>query len=120
MAQQLLNSRVLTFKAGEDLSTKIYYLVKLNTDGTIVLADADAPVIGVLQDKPKAGEPASVAIGETSKVILGGDVSIGDELVSDANGSAVARTEEHNVFGIALENGVAGDIIEVLLRPIYK
>ena len=120
---QMVSTRKLSFKAGADLSNNIYYLVKLDASGNVVLATDNAPVIGVLHNKPKSGETASVCIGETSKVVAGGDVVIGDELISDANGKAVkvpATAGEYNIIGIALENGSDGTVIEVLLRPYTK
>jgi len=119
MSQKNLNSRVLTFKAGEDLSSKYNYLVMLSS-GNVVLATADAVVIGSLENKPKSGEAAEVAIGDTVKIIAGDSVTKDDEIVSDANGKGIARTTEHNVFGIALETVSAGEVFECLVRPCYK
>ena len=117
MAQQNINGRVLGFKAGADLSAKINYLCKLDTVETqVVLATADAVCVGVINNKPTLGQAVTVAIGETVKVILGGTVAVGDYIVSDANGKAVVRVAEVNVFGIALQAGVAGDTVEVLVE----
>lgn len=123
MAQQLLNSRLLSFKAGADLSASMYKLVKLDSNGDIVLSANNDLVVGVLQSQPKSGEVGAVAIGETSKVKLGGTVAIGNKVISDANGNAILRptpavgqTVHYNVVGIALEAGVSGDIIEVLIK----
>jgi len=114
-----VNSRTLTFDAGADLSANQYYLTKLDANGDVVLATADAVVIGSLQNKPKAGEAATIAIGETVKVVAGGNVKIDDLIVSNASGKGITRTTEHNIFGIALEDGSDGSVIEVLVRPLY-
>ena len=119
MSQMNINSRTLTFNAGADLSSSQYYLTKLDNNGNVVLATADAVVIGSLQNKPKAGEAATIAIGETVKVVAGGDVAIGDLIVSDESGKGITRITEHNIFGIALEAGSDGSVIEVLVRPLY-
>jgi len=127
MAQQLLNNRLLSFIAGVDLSGKIYHLVKLQADGEIELATENSVVIGVLQDKPKLKEAGLVAVGETSKVILGDSVAIGDELISNATGKAIKRptpgvgiTVDYNIVGYALESGVADSVIEFLVRPLIR
>jgi len=119
MSQMNVNSRTLTLNAGADLSSSQYYLTKLDTNGNTVLATADAVVIGSLQNKPKSGEAATIAIGETVKVVAGGTVAIGDSIVANANGKGITRTTEHNIFGIALEAGSDGSVIEVLVRPLY-
>jgi len=114
---QDLATRVISLKSTNDLSERLYHLVALDTanDQSIVLAGADAECIGSLQNKPKAGETAAVAIGETVKVVLGGTVTRGDNIVSDATGRGIARTTQLNVFGKALMSGVAGSVIEVLV-----
>ncbi len=118
MSQQI-NFGKLAFKAGEDLTTKMYHLVKLNNDGTIVLCGADERAIGVLDGKPRVGESVAVNVLGTSKVVVGGAVNIGDYLVSNANGQVITRTNETNVIGIALENASnAGEIIEMLIIPL--
>jgi hypothetical protein len=114
-----VNSRTITLDAGADLSSSQYNLTMLDENGNVVLATADAVVIGSLQNKPKEGEAATIAIGETVKVVAGGDVAIGDLIVSNASGKGIARTTEHNIFGISLEEGSDDSIIEVLVRPLY-
>jgi hypothetical protein len=98
----------------------MYYLVMLGDTNGLKKATADADCVGALQNKPKTGEAGLVALGETTKVILGGDVSFKAELVSDDDGKAITRTTEHNIIGVALEGGVAGDVIEMLVKKVYK
>lgn len=122
MSQQYLNSQVISLKSTSDADTKMYYLFKFDTnyDQSVVIADADAECVGVLQNKPKAGEAASLAVGISTKVILGDTVTRGDLVVSDSAGKAVPRGSARNVFGKALESGVVNDIIEVLVTKFYK
>ena len=62
-----------------------------------------------------------VAHDDIADVVLGGAVTRGDLLTSDANGAAITATAAAGtnirVIGIALVSGVAGDIIPVLLNP---
>jgi len=120
MAQQV-NFGKLTFIAGEDLSDKMYYVVKLDSNGNVVLCGANEVAIGVLDGKPKAGERVAVNILGTSKVVSGGEIAVGSKVVSDANGKVVTMPVEagtYNVIGIALESSSGdGQLIEVLLRP---
>ena len=119
MAQQV-NFGKLTFIAGEDLSDKMYYVVKLDSNGNVVLCGANEVAIGVLDGKPKAGERVAVNILGTSKVVSGGEIAVGSKVVSDANGKVVTMPVEagtYNVIGIALESSSGdGQLIEVLLR----
>jgi len=120
MAQQV-NFGKLTFIAGEDLSDKMYYVVKLDSNGNVVLCGANEVAIGVLDGKPKAGERVAVNILGTSKVVSGGEIAVGSKVVSDANGKVVTMpvaSGTYNVIGIALESSAGdGQLIEVLLRP---
>lgn len=106
------------YKAGSDLSTKQWYLVKQTAVDTVDITSAGTDlVMGVIQNKPKSGEIADVLRvggGATLKVKIGGTVSIGDRLKSDSSGRGVTTTTSGDVtFGIALQAGVSGDIIEV-------
>lgn len=118
MSQQNVFGKI-SLKAGQDLSNKIYHLVKLDANGNAVLSGSDDRVIGVLDTKGKQGEVVAVNILGTSKVVAGGPINIGSYIVSNANGQAVERTSEVNVIGIALESASnAGEIIEILLMPL--
>jgi hypothetical protein len=120
---QFQEGPLLSFLAGADLSAKQYTVVKHGTNKeTIVNSSAATDKhIGVLQNKPKSGQEASVrpfnAQG-TGKVKLGGNVTKGAYLTADSAGEAVATTAQGDiVFGIAHEAGSDGDIIEYL--PIF-
>ena len=62
------------------------------------------------------GEIIDVAEGGTADVLLGGAVSLGAWVGSDANGKGVAVTSGRAI-GYALESGVSGDLIEVRIQP---
>lgn len=109
----------LSRKASADLSAKQFFIVKLDTNGEVALASAATDAfIGVLQNKPKAGETAEIRLVNaegTLKVVLGGTVAKDAMVTADSAGKGVSTTTVGNyVLGMALEAGVAGDIIEVL------
>tara|TARA_B100001179_G_scaffold198893_1_gene158611 strand:+ start:1099 stop:1479 length:381 start_codon:yes stop_codon:yes gene_type:complete len=65
-----------------------------------------------------AGDMADRTLGGIGSVELGGPVSAGDRLTSDADGKAVATTTAgHVIIGMAEEPGVAGDIIDYRAAP---
>lgn len=80
------------------------------------------PVLGVSGSMAAAiGDMADVIQTGIGLVTLGGTVTAGAELTSDASGNAIAAVPTAGVFmsvvGKALGPGVAGDVIEVLVNP---
>ena len=106
--------------AGADLSTKRYHIVKLNSDGHVVLASAatDA-IIGVLDNEPKQGEVAEVVTvnGQGTFRVKAANATIAKDafITSDANGKAVATTSTGNrVIGRAVRAFAANEIGEYI------
>ena len=120
MAQSEFNAHDRTYIAEETLAAKQFFYAAPGvgtglTPGCLVAAAADR-ILGIIQNDPILNEEATVRYCHTSKVMLGGAVSRWDTLASDADGKAVqaAGTEAYTT-GYALEDGVAGDIIEQLV-----
>lgn len=107
----------ITLVAGADLSAQQYRAVKVNTSGLAVLANAtDLNQIGILQDKPAAGQAGSVRTEGVTKARAGtGPINAGDRVTSDANGSLIVATTGRQVMGVALTGAATGDIFTVLL-----
>lgn len=80
------------------------------------------PIIGVA-DKMGAevGDMLDVHCGGLADVVLGGTVTAGAPLTSDANGAAIVAVLDAGnivrVFGYANEPGVVGDIISFTWAP---
>lgn len=79
-------------------------------------------LVGVFQHTTTAaGQEVRVMLDGISRVKLGGTVTRGGLLTSDANGKAVAigavAGTNYAVIGRALASGVADDIIPVLIAP---
>lgn len=95
----------ITLIAAADLSAKQYFMVKVDSAGKAALAGAGDFCIGVLQNKPEAGQPATVRILGKTKVIAGGSLSAGAKLAADANGKAKAavagKTDTSDTGGAA-------------------
>ena len=78
--------------AAADLSASHGKFVKLDAAGKVVAVEAvtDRPV-GILQNKPKAGQEAEVvALGQT-KMLASAALAIGASLVTSADGRAAAQ-----------------------------
>ncbi len=110
----------LSLEAGADLSTKQFYLIKLDPAGRAVLAGAAERAIGVLQNNPLAGETAQVRVLGVSKVVSGNSFGVGTVLASDAAGKAVTSASAKPI-GISLEAATGADqIVSVLVIPGWE
>ena len=111
---------VFSRAAGESLASDQFKLVKVDTDAGIDLCDAttDFP-IGVLLNDPAAGEACEILHSGRGKVKIGGTVTAGQLLGPDAAGLAIAVTADTKTYcAIALESGVANDVIEAAIVPV--
>ena len=107
----------ISMKTATDLSDKQFYWMQVSADYTVALATAaDTELVGLLQNKPESGVAAQVRRVGISKAVLGGTVTAGSRLTSDANGKTVAATSGQRYGAIALEGGDSGDTISVLME----
>jgi hypothetical protein len=111
------NMKCVSLIAGANLATEQYSFLKVDTAGAVVLAGAGEDVDGVLMNDPASGRVAQVAVDGIVKVKCGGTIAAGASVASNASGKAVAATTGQMVAGKALEAGVTGRIISVLLQP---
>jgi hypothetical protein len=109
------------FNAGAAVGKRL--LVKFGADGKTVVQAAAATdkIIGASVDIDSAiGEPCDVAFGDIVPVIAGGNITRGDLVTSDANGKAVtaapAAGANNRIAGIAMDDAVAGDLVDVFLK----
>lgn len=115
---QSVNSNEKTLTAGEDLSSKQYYIVQLDSSGDLEVGEgATDLIVGVLQNTPESGQAACYRFAGTTKVIASAAVAIGALVTSAADGEAVTTTTDKDVvIGRALEAASAqGDIFEIQL-----
>lgn len=106
------------FVAENDLSAKRHFFAELSsTAGQVDVCDgASDQVIGVICNEPKEDKEVLLQVAGVAKVSAGGTIAIGDRIGTDASGEAVAKTADADlVCGIALEAGVDGDIVSILL-----
>lgn len=114
------------------LAGKQYYAVRQTTAGLMELCDtAGEAAFGIVQDEPAASKVGMVAISGTSRAVAGGTFDPGTLLKVTAAGKldtaskAVVATNDggsatdpvigSNVFAKALDAGVDGRIIGVLI-----
>lgn len=102
--------------AGADLSDKLYYLAKLSSSETFVLAGLGEAAFGAITEGAVSAKPVSVQYGGIAKVKAGAAIAAGAEVQSDASGKAITATNTGYVVGKALQQAAAdGEIIAVAL-----
>lgn len=104
--------------AGADLTGKQFCAVVANTSGAAVAAGANALVVGILQNKPNSGQPATICYDGVSKAVAGATVAANAKLASDAAGKLITATTGQAVVGIALAGGAVNEIIPVLMTRV--
>lgn len=108
--------RILSFKAAAAMAKGVCVKAGADREHVAICSAATDKIIGISQTAPTAAdEMIEVATnGGGAKAKLGGTVSMGDKLTSDASGLLVATTTENdNIVAVAMEDGVANDIIGV-------
>jgi hypothetical protein len=79
-----------TFTSTNDLRSYQYYGVKLSADRTVILPTADTDkCIGILQNKPNAGEAAEVMVIGRTPVVTGELVTVGSSIRIQNGGKAM-------------------------------
>ena len=115
---------LFSWPASADLHTNQFCFVTVNSSGQVAVnGTSGADCVGVLQNKPDvAGQGATVAVGGISKVVAGGTITPGAEVMSDTSGHAIAATAGNYQLGryVGTASCASGDIISVLLRPAGK
>lgn len=123
MAMHSGNGHDESFKAGADQSAKQFYIVKYSAANTVIICSAAADrAIGVLRNKPKSGEAATVRITGIAEVLSDGSgtaIAVNDYVGPNSSAKAVKKaTADYSVLGIALDaSSTDGAIIRVLLTP---
>ena len=108
-----------SLSAASDLSAKQYHFVKLASATTvdIVSASTDTP-IGVLMNKPAAGESAEICVFGIAKVKAHGSVTFGQVLGTSSAGKAEANPgATQKVVGQAIQGASANEIFTIFLNP---
>lgn len=86
------------------------------SSGSAILAqDHHEAIIGVSDNGAVSGGVVSVVMSGITEVVAGENITAGDHVSSGVDGVAIPATNNKTVAGIATENGVAGDLITIVL-----
>lgn len=107
---------ILNFEANADLSAKQYYAVKMIAGPKVdVSADTD-PAIGILQNKPTAGQTAEVLVFGVSKVNSDVALAVGNLIASAADGQLkVAVATNYTLGQVVIASGAAGELASAII-----
>ncbi len=116
-------AKIVPFVANTTVSGRTIVQVT-SADKQVSPADASSNILGVSAELDKvAGEVVDVIVDGVAEVKAGGTITRGDFLTADANGNAITLTDalmqggRKYVLGLALDSGVSGDYISVLVAP---
>lgn len=108
-------------KAATNLEGKEFLFAKLTSTGECELCSTGEAGYAITEGAEQGGYATLVFGSERQKVLLGGTVAIGTILTVNSEGAAVKESGTGIIVGVALEAGVAGDIVEVLVCvPVNK
>ena len=115
---------VISFKTGQllasaDLTSLQYTFVTLTSAGLVVGATTNGgKVIGVLQNRPKAGEACEIVHHGICPVLAGAAIASTGTIMSNATGRAItSATAGSTIVGFALETAAAAnEVISVFVN----
>ena len=116
MAEELLGWDIGILKARGDLSSSQHRFVQISGAKFVGISSAGTEPDGILQNKPESGRACQVRRIGLSKLDLVGTVVAGDKLKPSTDGKGIATDTDEDKYGAkALENGITGQTITVLL-----
>lgn len=106
----------ITLIAATDLSGSQFCGVDIDSAGKAAFPVQGKRCVGIVQNKPKSGEAATVMVSGISKVKIGiTGIVAGNNVTVDDDGTIIQATNLDRSIGVALKSGVAGTIGTVLL-----
>lgn len=111
-----------TYIADADLDS-YQYTIQVGSAGPRCnrAASAGAMVIGVLQNKPKSGEHATVTMLGKTRCMAGGTVAAGAEIATTASATGLAATSGQYILGISTTGVASGGYFEMIVTQAgYK
>jgi hypothetical protein len=104
--------------AGADLSAKLYFFAKVDTDEDIILCGDGQAALGVIREANVENKPVTVQTGGVAKVSAGAAFNAGVLVASDTNGQAVLATTGEYAMGMAMQAaGAINEIVSIRLGP---
>ena len=113
----MANRTYLTMVAAEDLSEMQYKILNVHGENTVKLrVAAGAGVLGVLDNKPKNGENATVVVAGLTRCMAGGTVAAGSWISVTASGTGLAATSGQYILGKSITGVASGAYFQLLVQ----
>lgn len=109
----------VSFEAAADLSAKQFRAVKMATGGKVDIVNGatDKP-IGILQNKPTAGQTAEVMLIGISKISSDAALAVGELISSQTDGQLeVADAGDYTIGHVVKASGNADEIASAFICP---
>lgn len=109
-------SHIKTFIAAAAIAGR--KLVTFGTGKTVVEATAATdPIIGIAEQIGSSDNGrVDVIINGIAEAVAGGNITRGNVLTADATGNVVVSAQATDrIIGIAMDDAVAGDVVDVLI-----
>lgn len=102
------------FLANADLDT-FQYTILVNSTGVRVNRNFTAGTLsaGVLQNKPKSGEHATVAVRGRSRCFAGGTITAGAQITNNLSGTAVVVASGDYAIGTSRSAVASGSLFDL-------
>lgn len=127
---------IFSMKAGGNINPASFVKLSTTADGVVLQSGDGEVVYGIAQPGTRrtpysslddgyaaiAGEDVQVfGVGEECYLRLGGTVTRGDRIDPDSSGYGTTVTADQANYGaIALQSGVSGDLVKVLVSPFLQ
>lgn len=110
--------KVLPNKTGSDLTEYTGYLAKFDTDGMVVPTTIVDQAVGVIT-RGGATESEICLFGDCIAK-AGGTVTAGKMVIPHTDGTVKDTTSSSQECGVALQSGVAGDLVKIFFLGANK
>jgi len=105
----------ISLLATPDLSAVQYTFVTVDANGGAAVPTLGGNAVGIVQNKPTAGQNATVMLDGCSQLLSANVVAAGALVSSDAAGKAITSIATYFALAVALEAAVAGQVFKVAL-----
>ena len=102
--------------AAANLENYQYHLVKVSAANKVNRQhSAGGDIFGVLNNKPKADEHATVVVGGVTRCFAGGTIAAGAEITATASATAVTAASGDFIIGQAITAVASGSNFQMLI-----
>ena len=106
-----------TMVAREDLSDAQYKILNVHdANGVKLRVAAGAGVLGVLDNKPKSGENATVVVAGLTRCFAGATITAGSWITVTASGTATSATSGQYILGKSITGCASGSNFQLLIQ----